>query len=40
MHIPTTRTPEGAFEYLLAFILTTLVIVSLWFLAAGLVQLP
>jgi hypothetical protein len=40
MHLPSSRTPEGAFEYLLAFILTTLVVVSLWFLAAGLVQLP
>lgn len=40
MHFPSTRTPEGAFEYFLAFIVTVLVLVSLLYLAAGLVVLP
>lgn len=40
MHLPSSRTPEGAFQYLLAFILGTLVLVSLWFFAAGLASVP
>lgn len=40
MHLPSSRTPEGVFEYFLAFILTTLLLVSLWFIAAGLAHLP
>lgn len=38
MHFPSSRTPEGAFEYFLAFILGVLVVVSLFFLATGLVH--
>ena len=40
MHFPSTRTPEGAFEYFLAFILTVLVLVVLLYLGAGLAHLP
>ncbi|SDN18853.1 hypothetical protein SAMN04487949_3598 [Halogranum gelatinilyticum] len=40
MHFPSSRTPEGAFEYLLALILGLLVVVSLFFLATGMVHLP
>lgn len=40
MHLPSSRTPEGAFEYFLAFILGVLVVVSLFFFATGLAYLP
>ncbi|WP_269844124.1 hypothetical protein [Halegenticoccus soli] len=39
-HLPSVYTPEGAYEYYLAFIFLALLTVCALFVVTGIVQLP